>query len=327
VAAKADPAAPGRWERLREALDPGSPVAVQTHDFPDIDAVASAWSLARLLGLRGFRARPLYRGEIRSRSLKRLIAELAIELDDEPPADPALQVIVVDGSPANGNVSLVAGRLVAILDHHNPNQEALAPFVDIRPELASCSALVHGYWVESGEKLPGAYATALLAGIQSDTDFLSRRTSPEDLLAWTLLSAIGEFDKASRIVRTVLDLRELDLVARAILAAEVRDGLLWTMIPGPSGQEVLAILAEFVLRAEELRAAVVAERGEGGIHLSIRSKDPGLSAFDLARRALEGIGTGGGHSHSAGGFIPAASSPSLEMLRERFFALASRATS
>jgi single-stranded DNA-specific DHH superfamily exonuclease len=79
------------------------------------------------------------------------------------------------------------------------------------------------------------------------------------------------------------------------------------------------VLADFALRAEELRAAVVAERGEGGVHISVRSKDDKFSAFALVRAALAGLGSGGGHAHSAGGFVPAASDPGEEKLREMFF--------
>lgn len=316
-----------RFARLAALLDKDRPVLVQTHDYPDIDAVASAWGLAGLLGRRGFPAECSYRGKIRSRSLSRLIAELGLPLLEEPSslAGAARQIVVVDGSPSNGNVSLYEGELVGVIDHHCKSAEPAAPFVDLRPGLASCSAIVHGYWAEAGDAPPRDLATALLAGIQSDTDFLSRRASSEDFAAYAALFAAGDFEKASRIVRTVLDLRELGLAVRALESSELREGLLWACLPGPSGQEVLAVLAEFVLRTEEIRAAVVMERGEGGVHLSVRSKDPALSAFALVRSALEGLGAGGGHSHSAGGFVPDAAFPGEGRLRERFFALA-RAT-
>lgn len=329
-----------RLERLSALLDRDSPVLVQTHDYPDIDAVASAWGLAELLGRRGFLAECSYRGKIRARSLARLVAELGLPLLDEPsplaergaagaeaPGGPAAarrartrQIVVVDASPSNGNVSLYEGELVGVIDHHCKSAEPEAPFVDLRPELASCSSMIRGYWREAGETPPRDLATALLAGIQSDTDFLSRRASPEDFAAYAALFADGDFERASRIVRTVLDLRELGLVVRALESSELREGLLWASLPGPSGQEVLAVLAEFVLRTEEIRAAVVMERGEGGVHLSVRSKDPALSAFALVRSALDGLGAGGGHSHSAGGFVPDAAFPGEGLLRERFFA-------
>ena len=297
---------------------------MQAHDYPDIDAVASAWALASLLERRGRRAHCAFRGQVRSRSLGRLIEELGIVITTDG-GSPDCRIIVVDGSPSNGNVSLVDGELAGVLDHHFSASAPTAPFIDIRPELASCSTLVFGYWAEAAENPPRGVATALLAGIQSDTDFLSRRASIEDYDAYTALFGLGDWERASRIVRTALDLRELGLIARALEDAAVRDGALFAVLAGPSGQEALAVLAEFVIRAEELRAAAIVGRDEAGAHLSIRSKSPGLSALALVRGTLAGLGTGGGHSHSAGGLVAAAADPGDEVLKERFFAAAAAA--
>jgi nanoRNase/pAp phosphatase (c-di-AMP/oligoRNAs hydrolase) len=342
----ADPAQAARGlGALAAVLDRDRPVFVQTHDFPDLDAVASAWALADLLSRRGFTTHCLYRGRIRSRSLGRLVRELCHSLSDHVPetlsATPGgeAQLVVVDGSPSNGNVSLFPGLLAGVIDHHCTNSLPLSPYIDVRPELASCSTIIAGYFKEAGIAIPRDIATALIAGIQSDTDFLSRRAAPEDFAAYAELFAQGDFDTASRIVRTVFDLADLALVSSALAASSVSDGIFWACLEGDCAQEVLAVLAEFVLRTEEIRAAIVIERGpalsipppsalagepndDAGVHLSVRSKDPQLSAFDLVRRALEGLGSGGGHSHSAGGYIPGTSYPGDGVLRDRFFAAA-----
>lgn len=308
-----------RFPALAGLLEARRPVAVQTHDYPDIDAVASAWGLASLLRRRGFSAACRYRGELRSRSLRSLIYELDIDLAPVSEGEPELQVIVVDGSPANGNVSLAAGELVAVIDHHCESGAVSTPFLDLRPELASCSTMIRGYWEEAGWLPPRGIATALLAGIQSDTDFLSRSCSDADFAAYASLYREGDWELASRVVRTALDLRELGLIVAALGKAEVRDGLLFAFMRGPCGQEALAVLAEFALRAAELSAAVVAQEDEGAIHVSVRSKSETVSAFGLVRAALGGIGSGGGHAHSAGGVVPMGSEQGEDALRERFF--------
>jgi nanoRNase/pAp phosphatase (c-di-AMP/oligoRNAs hydrolase) len=315
-----------RFPELASLLEAQRPVAVQTHDYPDIDAVASAWGLASLLRRRGFSAACCYRGELTSRSLRSLIFELGIDLAPASGSGQNAQVIIVDGSPANGNVSLAAGQLIAVIDHHCKSAEVIAPFLDLRPELASCSTMIRGYWEEAGWEPPRGIATALLAGIQSDTDFLSRSCSDADFAAYTALYQGGDWELASRIVRTVLDLRELGLIVSALGKAVVRDGILFAFIRGPCGQEALAVLAEFALRAEELSAAVVAQEDEGGIHISVRSKSAAVSAFGLVRAALGGIGNGGGHAHSAGGVVPTGSKPGEDALRERFFKAAADAS-
>jgi nanoRNase/pAp phosphatase (c-di-AMP/oligoRNAs hydrolase) len=310
---------------LASALTKDRPVVVQTHDYPDIDAVASAWGLATLLQRLGYTASCAFKGEIRSRSLGSLIKRLGIELAPALQHTPETQVVVVDGSPGNGNVSVAGGDLVAVIDHHCKSREISVPFLDLRPELAACSTMIRGYWVEGHSDLPRDIATALLAGIQSDSDFLSRRCSDEDFAAYAALYRAGDWELASGIVRTVLDLRELGLIVSAIETAVVRKGLLFAFLRGPCGQEALAVLAEFALRAEEISAAVVAERDEGAVHFSVRSKSTAVSAFRLVQAALEGLGSGGGHAHSAGGVVPSGSDPGEAALRERFFKAAAEA--
>lgn len=310
---------------LASRLETGRPVVVQTHDYPDIDAVASAWALARLLETLGFSASCRYRGELRSRSLRILIEELGIGLAPASDGEQERQLIVVDGSPENGNVTLAPGNLIAVIDHHCKLGESSAPYLDQRPELAACSTMVFGYWREASPMIPRAIATALLAGIQSDTDFLSRSCSDEDFAAYAALYRAGDWELASRIVRTALDLRELGLVVAALRTSVVREGLLFAYIRGPCGQEALAVLAEFALRAEELHAAVVAEESSGSVHLSVRSKSESISAFALVRSALLGIGSGGGHAHSAGGVVTAGTEIGEAALRERFFKAAADA--
>jgi nanoRNase/pAp phosphatase (c-di-AMP/oligoRNAs hydrolase) len=314
-----------RLAALASLLVAKRPIAIQTHDYPDIDTVASAWALSTLLHLQGFDSFCVYRGELKSRSLAGLMKELRIDLGPAAESPAGLQIIVVDGSPANGNVTLGPGKLVGVIDHHVRIGETKAPYIDIRPEAAACSTMIYGYWSDADLEPPRDVATALLAGIQSDTDFLSRRCSDEDFDAYATLYRAGDWETASRIVRTVLDLRELGLVVSAIEKAVVRNGLLVAFLDGPCGQEALAVLAEFALRAEELSAAVVAERDGDGAHFSVRSKSAEISAFDLVRSALAGLGSGGGHAHSAGGFVAARSDPGEDALREGFFRAAAEA--
>ena len=302
------------------------PVAVQTHDYPDIDAVASAWALSALLRIRGFVASCVYGGELKSRSLTGLVKELRIDVAPASEGAPGLQVVVVDGTPANGNVTIGPGELVGVIDHHVRSGETRAPYIDIRPEIAACSTMIRGYWSGAGVEPPADVATALLAGIQSDTDFLSRRCSDEDFAAYAALYHAGNWEIASRIVRTALDLRELGLIVSAIEKAVTRHGMLVAFMDGPCGQEALAVLAEFALRAEDLSAAVVAVRDEEGFHFSVRSKSAEISAFDLVRSSLAGLaGSSGGHAHAAGGVVPAESDPGEDVLRERFFRAAADA--
>ncbi|MDA8426447.1 MAG: DHH family phosphoesterase [Treponema sp.] len=319
-------ARPGRFASLLGLLDPRRQTLVQTHDYPDIDAVASAWALSELLALHGIESVCVHRGEIRSRSLVRLLSELDLRIAAAPPPGASPNIIVVDGSPTNGNVELFRGDLLAVIDHHRKVAEPSAPFVDIRTEVAACATIVRSYWEESGKVPPRDTATALLAGIQSDTDFLSSRASTADFEAYIELFRAGDWELASRTVKSVLSIGELGSIQRAIRDADIRDRIFYAIVPDSCAQEVLAVLADFALRVEDIDVAVtVAAEADGGAHVSIRSKNPDISAFRLVRQALAGIGSGGGHSHSAGGIVAAVSNPGPQALKKRFFSVAAAA--
>ena len=69
-----------RIRRLVEEIGRRSPVSVQTHDFPDHDAIAAAFGMQRLLEREGVPARIVYAGDIQRDSLRRMISDCAIEV-------------------------------------------------------------------------------------------------------------------------------------------------------------------------------------------------------------------------------------------------------
>ncbi len=305
---------------LVAALPRDRPVAVQTHDRPDIDALASAYALARLLELEGFDAKWTWHGPVRSRSLENLIDYLGIAGAAWGGADGA-SIVVVDGIPENGNVSLVRGRIVAAIDHHHSSSASAAPVSDIRPEVGACSSIVSDYWRESGRQPDVKVATALMAGIQSDTDFLTRETSDVDLAAFTWLSPRADHETSAAIVKIAIDSSDLSLISSALAWAVVENGRFFAALPEPCRQEVPSVLADFALRAQDVRVTIVAVVEEDGCRVSVRSRDASLPAASVVRDTLEGIGSGGGHYRGAGGFIPAATFPGERKLMARFFAV------
>ena len=54
--------------------------------------------------------------------------------------------------------------------------------------------------------------------------------------------------------------------------------------------------------------SVVYSRNSEGMKISVRSEKKALDAGKIVARALEGIGSGGGHATMAGGFVPFAGS-------------------
>jgi nanoRNase/pAp phosphatase (c-di-AMP/oligoRNAs hydrolase) len=297
-------------------------VVIQPHDHPDHDAAAAAFGLSKLLSRFGFAPRLLHRGRVRSHSLNAMIAELAIPLERIREALPQgledAPCIIVDGSPANVNAHPITSRLVGVVDHH-PNPGVLPyPFVDIRTSYGSCSTLIADYWLDAGLDPDRDTATALLMGIQMDTDFLSRRVSPADLEAHHRLFFRSDWEFGTRVVKASLSIADLPAFEYAVSHSRTRGPLFFTVLPMDCSQELISIMADFFLRLKEISVTVIVENGGGRAHVSVRSRAVDISAGAVVKHALAGIGEGGGHDHMAGGVIRSVACPNEKALFDRF---------
>ena len=72
--------------------------------------------------------------------------------------------------------------------------------VDVRPEYGSCSALIAEYWNDAGLIPPTNVATALLYGIRSDTDGLSRGVHLHDIESYFQLYGHADMSKITEKV-------------------------------------------------------------------------------------------------------------------------------
>jgi nanoRNase/pAp phosphatase (c-di-AMP/oligoRNAs hydrolase) len=290
-----------------EAGLPQRRVVIQTHNFPDHDAMASAFALGQLLERFGFSPKLMYRGIIRSYSLWSMISELAISITRA--ADMAnkewrtVPCIVVDGNPTNANARQITDNLFGVVDHHGDSETPDCPFVDVRTDYGSCSSIVESYWHELALIPDKGTATALLMGIQMDTDFLSRRVHKADMDALHRIFFIADWEYGSRIVKTALSKKDLISLQAAIANARIQDGFFFTVITEEITQASISILADFFLRFREISITVLVENKGENRPVSVRSHLAGVSAARVIRTALKDIGEGGGHDYLAGGLL------------------------
>lgn len=308
------------YAELLGGLDRDRPVVIQAHDFPDHDAVGAAYALAHLLRNDGVEARLSYGGTIQSASLGEEIETLKIPIqaasDAKIPDD--AQVIVVDGFVGNSNISGLPGEIYGVIDHHSPPVEPRTRFHDIREGFGACCTIVYGYFKETDAEPHGSIATALLIGLMMDTGFMTRGVSQPDLEAFNELFFKGDWRMGSRLLKNSLSLRDLGLFREAINACVVAGDFCFVPVTKECTQEVMALVADFFLGLRELSFVVVVEPDREEYRLSVRSEDNARPADVIIRKALDGIGAGGGHIHMGGGSIPRDLFPGEEGLRKRF---------
>jgi nanoRNase/pAp phosphatase (c-di-AMP/oligoRNAs hydrolase) len=297
-------------------------VVIQTHDFPDHDAAASAFALGELLRLQDYEIYLRYRGIIRSHSLKTMLSELGIDLkrvkmmaEEELIGCPC---IVVDGNPTNTNARPVTEFLLGVVDHHGNAEVPGCPFTDININSGSCSALVARYWEETGLVPPKNVATALLMGIEMDTDFLTRRVNQVDVDAFHRLFFQADWEFSARVLKASLSKKDLPSFSMAISNSKIRKNIFFSLIDIDTSQEVISILADFFLRFREILVTIIVETEGKTRHVSVRSRDPHISAARIVRNALKDLGSGGGHDYMAGGLIDTEAVIDEDELFQRF---------
>jgi nanoRNase/pAp phosphatase (c-di-AMP/oligoRNAs hydrolase) len=318
----------GEFTRLLSLLGDSGIVVIQTHDFPDHDAAASAFALGELLRLQGYDVRLLYRGVIRSHSLKAMLSGLGIDLMRvENMAEEDLSkcpCIVVDGNPANTNARPVTEYLLGVVDHHGNAAVPDCPFTDIDVNSGSCSALVARYWEEMGLLPEKNIATALLMGIEMDTDFLTRRVSRHDVDALYRLFFRADWEFGLGSLKTSLSIKDLPSLKMVMVNSEIRGNIFFSLIDVDTSQEVISILADFFLRFREILVTIIVETEGETRHVSVRSRDPRISAARIVREALKDLGSGGGHDYMAGGLIDTGAVISKDDLLQRFLDAAAK---
>lgn len=153
-------------------------VYIQTHNFPDPDAIASAYGLQQLLRHCGVESTVCYQGKIERFNTNYIMEKLGISFSRLVDISDILreddEIILIDSQKYNANVDDTRGVEIASIDHHPTFFAAEYRFSDIRPEVGSCAAIIASYFFENEIPMDEKTALVLTFGIRSDTAKLSR---------------------------------------------------------------------------------------------------------------------------------------------------------
>lgn len=287
------------------AIEGKKTVYLQTHNFPDHDAIASVFALQYLLVQSGVNSHLIYDGEIQRDSLVQLIRELKIQI--RPAADYPLtaedKIIIVDGCKFNKNVTDLIGDEVGIIDHHEVAAPEDVRFVDIRPEYGACSSIIFSYFTESGTPLPTEVATALLCGLAVDTLLMTRGVCEADLEAYSALYTLSDIAFVNSNLRNYIQQKDLLFYKQAIERVRIQNRYAFCCFDEGCNQNLLGIIGDFFLALKEVDMVFLCAKNDSQINFSLRSEVEHWNAARIIQEILAGIGFGGGHADMAGGII------------------------
>lgn len=281
-------------------------VYIQTHNFPDPDAIASAYGLKKLLEQMGVPSKLCYKGSIDKLSARKLLEYFGIKmLSYEQLCDEMKEkdyIICVDSQKNAGNITDFIGDEIACIDHHPVFEHAEYQYSDIR-KTGACATIIAEYYARSGHKPDRDVATALLYGIKMDTAQFTRGVTVDDIQMFAFLQPLCDQEKLMHLERNNMEFSDLKAYAAAINSIELDGKMGICYIPFSCPDGLIAAISDFILSLEEVEIAVVCAVRLDGIKCSVRSESENIHAGHLVRAALDGVGDGGGHKNMAGGLI------------------------
>lgn len=312
------------YEGLIELLK-GKNVIIQTHNFPDPDAIGTAFGLQYFLNHFGIESDLVYSGKIDNNNTKRMVDMFDIQIfnaDEYKKFDEYSCIITVDGQKKNSNFSDLIGDEVACIDHHAWTTDYEYMYVDRRTYGACCS-IITDYFMESGVELPKNVATALLYGIKMDTFNFSRGVTEEDIKAFGFLHPQADLQQIRILENSSVELSDLRAYGVAFQNTVVYDRFGFAHITFDCPDSLVAMVSDFILSLSAVDISVIYADRNGGYKFSVRSEIEGINAGQLISMALSGIGNGGGHPTMAGGVILKENAEKLGhdhdfMIRKRF---------
>lgn len=313
------------WRKLVKLLKDHM-VYLQTHNFPDPDALAAAYGMQVFLQANGVDSIICYAGKIEKNSTKRMIEEFGIEavhIDDLPNMAEADYIVTVDAQKYNSNITDFPGDEVACIDHHPTVIPCNYEYSDIRI-CGSCCSIVASYFVESATTLDTNTATALLYGIKMDTDSFNRGVTDFDIEMFGYLHKLADNQKIISMYNNNMEIEDLHAYGEAIRNIRIYENVGFAKISFDCPDALIAMISDFILGLDVVELSVIYACRNGGYKFSVRNETEVFHAGTITQKALDGIGGGGGHFSMAGGVITAEGIKELGLHTDIDFAIRQR---
>ncbi len=291
---------------------------IQTHNFPDPDAIASAFGLQYFLNHHGIKTDICYDGKIERLSTRKMFQTFHInvlskeDLDDMKEED---YIVTVDSQKYNANLTDFIGDEVACIDHHPTVIACEYAYKDVR-RVGACATMIAEYFYLTNTPMSPDVAAALAYGIKMDTDDFIRGTTKLDVDMFAYLYPMADVEELKSMYVNVMEFSDLKAYGAAIDNIRIYDDVGFASIPFDCPDALIAIISDFILSLDVVNISVIYAIRSDGIKFSVRSALNHVDAGRVVAKALADYGNGGGHPAMAGGFIPKKNVEKLEPDRD-----------
>lgn len=310
------------FEEKRDSL---SPLLILTHDYPDPDALASAFAL-QYLAVKGFgiESRIVYGGVIGRNENREMVRLLKLPIHPVKPSDlkKSTSVALVDTQPHFQNNSFPQNRKATIvIDQHVSKHPPHADLSIIDTKCGATSVLLARTLLAKEIEIPVRLATALVYGILSDTLNFFRVKNPDIIKTYLTLLPLSDIRALARIQNPPRSKHFFEGLVRGIEKAAIHRKLIISHLGPVHSPDVVAQMADFLLTYERMHWSFCTGRFGENLHLSLRVLNPDTSASEILRSIVSDQGQAGGHGPIAGGRVHVGYNISDELWKEKEDAL------
>ena len=282
-----------------------SPLLILTHDFPDPDAIASAFALQHL-AQSAFRieARIAFGGIVGRMENRAMVRTLRIRMHRFHPIllKRHANVALVDTQPSFQNNPFPGNRKAAlVLDQHPSDTTPEAGVAIVDPDCGATCILVAQALLRTGEDIPARVATALAYGILTDTLDLYRARRPDVAETYLEVLQYADMRALARIQNPVRPRKFFSVLGRGIRDAVQYRRLVITHLGTVDTPDRVSQVAEFLLTYRRAQWCFATGRFRGRLHASLRTIRQDAHAGEVLRDVFDKRNQAGGHGPIAGG--------------------------
>jgi nanoRNase/pAp phosphatase (c-di-AMP/oligoRNAs hydrolase) len=307
----------------------GEKQIIVIQDFPDPDALSSAWAYQLIAANYAITCDIVYGGTLSHQeniTLVRLTGLPATRYVHTALQEEDLSVyqgcVLIDSQGTNSQLYSVVAEagipLIVVVDHHSKQGEIKAEFVDLRPQTRATATILTQY-IQSGmlefdssNENHVKCATALMHGLRSDTNRLMQ-AKEEDFLAAAYLSRFYDSQLLNAVLQSARSRRVMNVIERALRNCMTKKNF---SISGVGylrydDRDAIPQAADFLVTEEDIHTAVVYgivhnedddnELVIGSLRTTKLTLDPDEFIKEALGRDIQGRFFGGGR-YMAGGF-------------------------
>ncbi len=321
-------------EAVRQLLDNhrSERQLVLLQDFPDPDALSSAWAYKLIAAAYDIECDIFYAGTLSHQENIALVRLTGLPArrwptaaSDQPDLSTYQGYVLIDTQGTTSQLSAVVKKaqipLLLVIDHHSPQGKLQAEYIDLRPDIRATATILTQYLqrglltLDRSNPKHTKCATALMHGLRADTNQLMH-AAEDDFMAAAYLSQFYDGQLLSAVLQAARSKRVMDVIERSLRNRKVQNNV---SIAGVGylrydDRDAIPQAADFLATEENVHTAVVygivhdedqeREVVIGSLRTSKITLDPDEFIKEAFGQDNQGRFFGGGRSMAGGFEIP-----------------------